>query len=94
MFVQRIIRRYSTAGPSTLTAGEQRIHALLQSKLSPVKLNVKDVSGGCGSMYAVEVASAQFKGLPLVKQHRLVVAAIEEEIKSAHGVQIKTSVPQ
>ncbi|KAI9351992.1 bola-like protein [Obelidium mucronatum] len=97
MFTAVARRLFSTAAAKpadSLTAGEQRIHSLLNAALSPAKLNVKDVSGGCGAMYAVEVASAQFKGLSLVKQHRLVVAAIEAEIKSAHGVQIKTEVPK
>ncbi|KAJ3025033.1 UNVERIFIED_CONTAM: hypothetical protein HDU68_007542 [Siphonaria sp. JEL0065] len=80
--------------PAGLTEGELRIHTLLKAALTPSKLNVKDVSGGCGAMYAVEVASEQFKGQTLVKQHRMVVAAIEKEIKSAHGVQIKTEVPK
>ncbi|KAI8834537.1 bola-like protein [Chytriomyces cf. hyalinus JEL632] len=87
------LRRFSAA-VTGLTQGEERIYKLLQSSLAPAKLNVKDVSGGCGAMYAVEVASVKFKGQSLVKQHRMVVAAIEEEIKSAHGVQIKTEVAE
>ncbi|KAJ3063343.1 hypothetical protein HDU98_000835 [Podochytrium sp. JEL0797] len=89
-----LLRRFSTQTTPNLTEGEQRIHSLLLAALSPVKLNVKDVSGGCGAMYAVEVASDKFKGQSLVKQHRMVVAAIDAEIKSAHGVQIKTEVPK
>lgn len=34
-------------------------------------------------MYAVNIASSQFKGLSLVKQHRMVVAAIDGDIKVA-----------
>ncbi|KAJ3107177.1 hypothetical protein HK100_003619 [Physocladia obscura] len=84
----------ATATTTPSTDGEKRIFALLESALVPQKLNVKDVSGGCGAMYAVEVASEKFRGQPLVKQHRMVVAAIESEIKSAHGVQIKTEIPK
>ncbi|KAJ3327441.1 hypothetical protein HDU76_011793 [Blyttiomyces sp. JEL0837] len=69
------------------TDGEKKIYDLLSDALKPVKLNVKDISGGCGAMYAVEVASEQFKGYSLVKQHRMVVSAIEAEIKNAHGGQ-------
>ncbi|KAI8619248.1 bola protein [Chytriomyces sp. MP71] len=76
-----------------LTEGEQEIYNILKEKLTPAKLNVKDISGGCGAMYAVEVSSAAFKGQTLVKQHRMVVAAIEKEIKAAHGIQVKTEVP-
>ena len=51
---------------------------------------VIDKTGGCGSMYSVEVASPLFKGLPLVKQHRMVQDLLKEDIKSMHGIQIKT----
>jgi stress-induced morphogen len=54
---------------------------------------VQDVSGGCGSMYALDIVSEQFKGLPIVKQHRLVNKVLGEEIKKWHGVQMKTKAP-
>lgn len=53
-------------------------------------LQVQDISGGCGSMYALEIESAKFKGLPVIKQHKLVNAILAEEIKSWHGVQLRT----
>lgn len=56
-------------------------------------LQVQDVSGGCGSMYALDIVSEQFKGLPIVKQHRLVNSVLGEEIKKWHGVQMKTKAP-
>jgi stress-induced morphogen len=48
------------------------------------------MSGGCGSMYAIEIASPKFKGIPMVKQHRLVNEVIAEEIKTWHGVRLTT----
>ena len=36
-------------------------------------------------MYAVEVSSKAFSGSSLVKQHRMVMDAIQEEIKGMHG---------
>ena len=56
------------------------------------KKKVKDVSGGCGSMYAIEIASERFVGLSLVRQHRLVHDILGEEVKAWHGVQLRTSV--
>jgi stress-induced morphogen len=41
-------------------------------------------------MYAIEIASRSFKGLPVVKQHRLVQEVLSEEIKGWHGVQLRT----
>ncbi len=54
---------------------------------------VQDISGGCGSMYALDIVSEQFKGLPIIKQHRLVNKVLGDEIKKWHGVQLKTKAP-
>ncbi|TGZ83390.1 hypothetical protein EX30DRAFT_339572 [Ascodesmis nigricans] len=51
---------------------------------------VQDVSGGCGSMYAIEIASSRFRGLTMMKQHRLVNEVLAEEIRGWHGVQLRT----
>ncbi|CAD0087500.1 unnamed protein product [Aureobasidium vineae] len=56
-------------------------------------IQVQDVSGGCGSMYALDIVSAKFKGLSVIKQHRLVNAVLKDEIKGWHGVQLKTKAP-
>lgn len=53
-------------------------------------LQVQDISGGCGSMYGIEIVSARFRGLSMIKQHRLVNGVLGEEIKGWHGVQLKT----
>ena len=55
---------------------------------------VQDVSGGCGSMYAINVTSEKFRGLSMIKQHRLVNDILSEEIKKWHGLQLKTKIPQ
>ncbi|KAJ1556892.1 hypothetical protein HK405_001487, partial [Cladochytrium tenue] len=67
------------------TPGERAIYSKLAAALTPARLNVRDVSGGCGAMYAVEVASERFRGAPLVRQHRMVIDAIQGEVKAAHG---------
>lgn len=56
-------------------------------------LQVQDISGGCGSTYALDIVSEQFAGLTLLKQHRLVKKVLEEEMKSWHGLQLKTKAP-
>jgi stress-induced morphogen len=35
--------------------------AILRAALAPSRLSVKDVSGGCGSMYALHVESPHFQ---------------------------------
>lgn len=54
------------------TEAENAMHATLASALEAVHVKVTDVSGGCGSMFDIEVASAQFAGQSRVKQHRMV----------------------
>jgi len=51
---------------------------------------VQDISGGCGSMYALDITSPKFKGLSVIKQHKLVNSVLKEEIGRWHGVQLKT----
>lgn len=79
--------------PDYLDEAERRIFDILVKDLSPTKLEVQDISGGCGSMYALDIVSEQFAGLPVIKQHRLVNKVLGEEIKKWHGVQLKTKAP-
>ncbi|KAF2015393.1 bola-like protein [Aaosphaeria arxii CBS 175.79] len=76
--------------PDYLSEGELHIFNKIKAELEPVKLEVQDVSGGCGSMYALEIESPKFKGLTVIKQHKLVNSILAEEIKSWHGVQLRT----
>lgn len=65
-------------------------------KKFPLAKNVEvvDVSGGCGAMYEVLVESTEFKGLSIIKQHRLINEILKEQIKEMHGVRIHTIVPK
>lgn len=54
------------------TEREAQLEQRLRSALQATKVVVKDVSGGCGAMFQLEVESPLFKGVPLVKQHRMV----------------------
>ncbi|RCH93955.1 hypothetical protein CU097_012506 [Rhizopus azygosporus] len=87
-----LIRRalYSTQADALegLSAGEKHIYTKLSEALTPHKLQVTDVSGGCGSMYAINIASKKFEGMSIVKQHRMVNEVLKEEIKGMHGLQV------
>ncbi|CZT24875.1 related to AIM1  len=92
-------RHYSTPAsspveaPEYLDANEAKIFATIKEALQPTKLEVQDVSGGCGSMYALDIVSEQFAGLSVIKQHRMVNKILGDEIKKWHGVQLKTKAP-
>ncbi|KAF2650107.1 bola-like protein [Lophiostoma macrostomum CBS 122681] len=76
--------------PDHLDKNELHIFKKIAAELEPSKLEVQDISGGCGSMYALEIESSKFKGLSVIKQHKLVNKILEEEIKGWHGVQLRT----
>lgn len=75
-----------------MSDAESAIAALLAEKLHPSELLVQDVSGGCGSMYAIDITSPEFRGLSVLKQQRLVNQALGDVLKTWHGVQIRTKV--
>jgi len=64
--------------PDYLSEGEKAIFDKIKAELQPVALEVQDISGGCGSMYALDITSPRFKGLPVVKQHKLVNQVLSE----------------
>jgi stress-induced morphogen len=72
----------------------QRIITQQLKALSPVNLVVNDISGGCGSMFEISVESAQFKGLSMVQQHKLVNSLLKDQVKQLHGLVLKTKVSE
>ncbi|GEM09786.1 bolA domain protein [Rhodotorula toruloides] len=49
--------------------------------------------GGCGTFYAISVEHESFKGLSMIKQHRIVNELLKDNIKGMHGLQLKTKAP-
>ncbi|GAB2283206.1 BolA-like protein 2 [Dionaea muscipula] len=68
---------------------KKEVETSLTSKLNPTHLEVIDTSGGCGSSFAIEIVSEQFDGKRLLERHRLVNAALENEMKEIHALSIK-----
>ncbi|CAK7215365.1 hypothetical protein SCUCBS95973_002458 [Sporothrix curviconia] len=79
--------------PDFLDEAESHIWDLLVEAFAPHELSVRDISGGCGSMYGIEISSERFRGANMLKQQRMVNAALGDLIKGWHGVQLKTRVP-
>ncbi|KAB2569006.1 Altered inheritance of mitochondria protein 1 [Lasiodiplodia theobromae] len=76
--------------PDYLSEGELHVFNKIKDNLDPVRLEVQDISGGCGSMYALDIESPKFKGMTVIKQHKLVNEILKDEIKGWHGVQLRT----
>ncbi|KAI1781388.1 bola-like protein [Hypoxylon cercidicola] len=79
--------------PDYLDDAESTIWDKLTAEFSPTELMVQDISGGCGSMYGIEIASEKFRGVNMLKQQRMVNAALGDQMKGWHGVQLRTKVP-
>lgn len=82
--------RYTVLRCYSQTTEEKLIHDKLFKALEPLNLQVLDISGGCGSMFAIDVTSEKFKGLSIVKQHKLVNQILKDDIQKWHGLQIRT----
>lgn len=76
-----------------MSPAESSIASILTAELEPTRVLVQDISGGCGSMYAIDVTAERFRGQTVLKQQRMVNAALGDVIKGWHGVQIRTRVP-
>ncbi|KAK0711846.1 bola protein [Lasiosphaeris hirsuta] len=79
--------------PDSLSDGEAQIWDRLVGELEPVELVVRDISGGCGSMYMIDITSERFRGLNMLKQQRTVNAVLGDMVKEWHGVRVNTRVP-
>ena len=87
---------HSPSGPSKpplLSAPESQIWDRLTSAYSPSRLVVQDISGGCGSMYMIEITSARFRGLRELQQQRMVLATLKDLRRGWHGLQLRTFEP-
>ncbi|KAG6115348.1 hypothetical protein E4U13_002826 [Claviceps humidiphila] len=88
--------QHAQASPEqpSMSPAEESIAERLRKELQPTEVLVRDVSGGCGSMYAIEIASPAFKGLSMLKQQRMVNAALGDLMRGWHGVQLNTRVSE
>ncbi|KAL3829396.1 hypothetical protein ACJIZ3_018198 [Penstemon smallii] len=71
---------------------KEEIQSALNSKFNPSHLDVVDTSGGCGASFTVEIVSEQFEGKRLLERHRMINAALAEEMKQIHALSITKAV--
>lgn len=70
------------------------MNKLRQNFPNAVTISVEDTSGGCGAMFNVSVETEEFKGLSVMKQHRMVYDLLQEQLKAIHGIHLQTKVPK
>ena len=91
---KKMLSRFVRKGVRQFSVEAKAMENQLRSALNASDVNVEDISGGCGSMYRVEVESPMFSGVSLVKQHRMVNEVLKSEITGMHGLTISTRAPK
>ncbi|KAK9454137.1 bola protein [Dipodascopsis uninucleata] len=71
----------------------QYLEAVIRERLDAVHTEVVDNSGGCGQAFEVIIVSPKFEGKNVLMRHRLVNAALKEEIARIHAFTQKDYTP-
>ena len=70
------------------------IEAMIQEAFPDATIEIEDLRGD-GDHYAAYVVSRAFEGMPRIKQHQLVYAALEGKMGTdLHALALQTSVPE
>jgi stress-induced morphogen len=70
------------------------IEALIKSALPDAEVTIEDLAGD-GDHYAARVVSESFRGIPRVKQHQIVYAALQGRMGGVlHALALQTSAPE
>ncbi|GAB1317576.1 hypothetical protein MFIFM68171_07786 [Madurella fahalii] len=72
---------------------EDSIRAALTERLKATHVEVQDMSGGCGQSFTSLIVSPEFAGKNSLKRHRLVNAALKDEIAQIHAWSAKCQTP-
>ena len=70
------------------------IEALIKSAFPDAEITIEDLAGD-NDHFAATVVSEAFRGVPRVRQHQLVYAALEGRMGGAlHALALQTSAPE
>lgn len=72
---------------------ESAIQQKLQSALSVKEVDVRDTSGGCGTMFEIKIVAEEFQNKSIIQQHKVVTKVLKEDISQWHGFTLMTSAP-
>ncbi|EOD49879.1 BolA protein [Neofusicoccum parvum] len=72
----------------------ESLKALLEEKVGAVHVEIADLSGGCGQMFEAVIVSQQFEKKTTLARHRLVNAALKEQIAAIHAWTPKCHTPE
>ena len=72
----------------------EEIESLIRSGIPDAHVEITDLAGD-GDHYAARVVAESFRGVPRIKQHQLVYAALGGRMGGAlHALQLTTSIPE
>ncbi|KAB2575515.1 BolA protein [Lasiodiplodia theobromae] len=72
----------------------ESLKAALEEKVGAVHVEIADLSGGCGQMFEAIIVSPQFEKKTTLARHRLVNAALKEQIAAIHAWTPKCHTPE
>lgn len=73
-----------------MAISETKLISILQQSFPNAKIKITDLAGD-QDHYSLDITCSNFKGLPLIKQHRLVKDALSEVLGGElHAITIKT----
>lgn len=64
---------------------QETLTAAIKERLEASEVEVQDMSGGCGQAFAVIIVSDVFTGKNKLARHRMVNAALKDEIAEIHA---------
>jgi stress-induced morphogen len=78
-----------------VTAEQVRKCLLGTTALTPSLVEVTDISGGCGTSFAITVVADAFASVRLLQRHRMIHAALGGDMmEKIHALQLKCHTPQ
>jgi len=79
--------------PASSGVTEDVLKTQITEKLGATHVEIQDQSGGCGQMYEAIIVSSQFEKKMTLARHRLVNAALKDEIAAIHAWTAKCFTP-
>src|SRR5262249_53093540 len=80
-------------GRGRMAMAASEIEALIKAAIPAARVTVEDLAGD-GDHYAATVVSEQFRGIPRVRQHQIVYAALRGRMGGElHALALQTSAP-
>ncbi|CCX35424.1 Uncharacterized bolA-like protein C8C9.11 [Taphrina deformans PYCC 5710] len=70
---------------STSGVSRDELDLAIRSRLNASHVEIEDISGGCGQAYEVVIVSPEFAGKRTLQRHKLVNAALKDEIAAVHA---------